>query len=130
MKRYLNYIITLLIGLIFAFLICVFKNIFTQTSVNEVMHILVDAFFAPGVVLMCFGLLIVSTNGGTFDMLGYGVIMFISLFNKGTERKYKTFYDYRESKKEKKRSFGYLLVVGVFLTIISLIFLIFWYKTK
>lgn len=130
MKRYLNYIITLLIGLIFAFLICVFKNIFTQTSVNEVMHILVDAFFVPGVVLMCFGLLIVSTNGGTFDMLGYGVIMFISLFNKGTERKYKTFYDYRESKKEKKRTFGYLLVVGVFLTIISLIFLIFWYKTK
>lgn len=130
MKRYLRYIITLLIGLACAFLICVFKGIFSSTSPNDVFHILTDAFFVPGVILICFGVLIIATNGGTFDMLSYGVIMFISLFNKGTERKYKTFYDYKEAKKDRKGGFGYLLIDGCILTAISMIFLLMWFKTK
>lgn len=130
MKKYLRYLITFLVGLVFAFVICLFKNIFSQTSTNEIFKILVDAFFVPGVIILGFGLLVVATNGGTFDMLAYGAIMFASLFQKGTKRKYKTFYDYHEAQKDRKYSFAYLLIVGGILIAISLILLIFWYKTK
>ncbi len=130
MKKYLRYIITFAVGLVAAFIICLCKNIFSQTSLNEIFKILVDALFASGTVILGFGLLVVATNGGTFDMLAYGAIMFVSLFNKGTQRKYKTFYDYHEAQKDRKYSFAYLLIVGGILIVASLILLIFWYRTK
>ena len=130
MKKYLRYLITFIIGLVFAFIICLFKNIFFQTSANKILKILVDAFFASGTIILGFGLLVVATNGGTFDMLAYGAIMFVSLFRRGTQRKYKTFYDYHEAQKDRRYSFAYLLIAGGILISISLILLIFWYKTK
>lgn len=128
MKKYLKYIITSAIGLIIAFIIIISKNIFEKETLQDVMHVLTDAFFVPGIIISGFGLLVVCSNGGTFDMLRYGIIKFFSLFKKNfNNEKYKTFYEYRMVKSENPRPFWYLIIVGVSFIIISMIFLVIYY---
>lgn len=72
-----------------------------------------DAFVIPGVLAVCFGLLIVASNGGAFDMIVYGVKSVFRLFKKDPlDRKYGGFYEYRKARQEKKRTFWYLVIVG------------------
>jgi len=94
------------------------KDIFAQTALKSIFHILSDAFFAAGTATICAGLLVFSANGGTFDMLVYGFGSFIDLFRVQSKKKYETFYDYRESRVDKKLPFGFLLICGlIFLAI-------------
>lgn len=72
-----------------------------------------DAFSVPGILCLCFGLLLLASNGGAFDMLAYGVRKFFHLFKKDPiDRKYGTYYDYQQAKRAKKRSFWYLIIIG------------------
>jgi hypothetical protein len=119
MKSITKFGITLFIGFSLVFLIACLKDIFSQTEAVKVFHILVDGFFAVGVVITSAGLLVFSSNEGTFDMLVYGVSYFFSLFRKNMERKYETFYDYRCARAEKKLKFGFLLISGLILLAIS-----------
>jgi hypothetical protein len=128
MKSWLKYVITLSIGLGFALIIMVSKGIFTQEDPNEVYKILSDAFFVPGVCITGFGLLILASNGGTFDMLSFGMKKFFSLFKrdlKGTMNE--TFYDYRLAKEGTEKSFGYMVIVGLVFITLSVIFVVFYY---
>lgn len=127
-KTILRYSITFSIGLIASFLIMLSKSIFSQESSKEVYKILTDAFFVSGVVICGYGLLVMASNGGTFDMLTYGVKRFFSLFQKDISKiKHKTFYEYRMAKQENKNPFWYLVIVGLVLIGISMIFLILYY---
>ena len=88
-----------------------------------------DAFFVPGIVMLCFGVLVFATNGGTFDMLAFGVIKMFDLFKKDlTKVKYRTFYDYRKAQNEKKRSFLHLIIIGAGFLIVGVVFLIVYYQ--
>lgn len=129
MKKYIKYLITTLIGLIFIVIVILAKGIFSQQNAKDVMHILTDATFASGALIFCFGILVVASNGGTFDMLSYGMISFISMFKKDVnKRKYKTFYDYRQTKQASPKPYLYLIIVGAGYILISLIFLLLYYK--
>ena len=124
-----KYIITSAIGLAFAALIVFSKNVLSQTDSKAVFHILCDGFFVPGVCITCYGLLVFSSNEGTFDMLIYGTKKFASLFKKdASKEKYKTFYEYKAVQHEKRTSFAYLLIVGLAFIAISMVFLIFYYN--
>ena len=128
-KKILSYSITSAVGLILALIIMSAKGIFSQTEAVEVFHILCDSFFVSGVCMACIGLLVVATNGGVFDMLAYAVILIFDGLRKDvTKRKYKDFYEYRQAKKERKRSTAFLLIIGVALIAISLCFLLAYYK--
>lgn len=129
MKKYLGYIITFVIGLSVSFVIMLSKGVFSQDTSKEVMHILCDSFFVPGIVILGFGLLVVASNGGTFDMLVYGTKKFFSLFSKNPNKQlHETFYEYRVAKSENKGEFLHLIVVGLFFIVISIIFMILWYE--
>ena len=122
MKKYTGHIVTAIIGLAIAVAIMVGKDIFAANSLKAAMHILVDAFFVPGILLACFGLLVFSSNEGTFDMLSYGMSSFINLFRKDMKKmKHKTFYDYRMAKHATSKPFLYIIFVGLFYIGISLI---------
>lgn len=126
MKKYL---ITSAIGLAITSLIVLSKGIFNQDDSTAVFHILCDAFFVPGVCLTCFGLLVFSSNEGTFDMIIYGTQKFFGLFKKDLKNeKYKTFYEYKEAQHDKKASFAYLIFVGLAFIAVSMIFLILYYN--
>lgn len=127
MKKALKYIITAGIGLIFFIFIILSKDITNQENAKDVFHILSDAAFVPGILILGFGLLVVASNGGTFDMLAYGVIRFFDLFKSDvTKTKHRTFYDYRMAKSENKSEFWYLVLVGLFYIGLAAIFLIFY----
>lgn len=121
MKSLTKYAITLLVGFTLAFLILLSKDIFAQTEAVKIFHILCDGFFVVGVVVTSAGLLVFSSNEGTFDMLVYGVNTFLDLFRRQSARKYETFYDYRSARSDKKIRFGFLLLCGLFFLAVSMV---------
>ena len=111
----------MLVGFVGVFLILWTKDIFAQTEAVKIFHILCDAFFVIGVVMTGVGLLIFSTNEGTFDMIVYGVSSFFDLFRKVSTKKYPTFYDYRASREDKKIKFGFMLICGSFFLAVAFV---------
>lgn len=84
-----------------------------------------DAFFLSGALMTGVGLLVFVTNGGAFDMLAFGFVKLRDMFRRDpTKVKYRTFYDYRQAKREKKRSFLHLLVIGIVFLVVAAILLI------
>ena len=128
MRRFKKYLITLLVGFALVALILASKGVFSMTKPAEILHGLTDAFFVVGVVMTGGGLLVFSSNEGSFDMLVYGVSSFLDFFRKTSRKKYDTFYDYRESRADKKYSFGFLLICGLFFVAVSLVLLYFYGK--
>lgn len=130
MKTARKYLITLLAGFALAAWIAYSHGVLDQTAAIKVYHILCDAFFVVGVVITSAGLLIFSTNEGTFDMIAYGIQTFASFFKRDMSRKYETFYDYRASRADKKVSFGFLVICGLIFLAISLVFYYCYCQTK
>ncbi len=125
MKAVKRYLIALAVGFGLVAYLLWQNDIFAQTETAKIFHILCDAFFVPGVLLVCIGLLIFSTNEGTFDGLTYAVKSFVNMFRKSSLRKYDTYYDYKASRKNRDTKFGYLIYCGLFLIAVSLVMLYF-----
>jgi hypothetical protein len=125
MKKIWPYLITPIICVAFSLSILLINDAFNQNSLIEWMGNLSDAFFVPGLLVVCFGALVVSTNGGTFDMLTFGVIKLFDLFKKNINKsKYRDFYEYRQHQQEKKKEYNHFLIVGGVFTVVGIVFLI------
>ena len=130
MRSVKKYLITAVVGLLLVGAIVWSKDLFAQTAPVEVFHILCDAFFAVGVVIFAAGVLVFSSNEGTFDIFVYGVSSFVDMFRKKSQKKYNTFYDYRESREYLKLPFGFLLLTGAVFIAVSLVMLYFYHSYK
>jgi len=130
MKGLKKYLITMGAGLLAVLLIAIAKDVFIQTDPKTVFHILCDAFFAIGVVMTGVGLLIFTTNEGVFDGLVYGVSLFIGMFKKDLNRKYKNLYEYKESRAGKKVAFGFLLICGLIILAIAFVMYLLYLQYK
>ena len=112
-RWWLRYLITAAVLAVFVVLVAWVRGAFVTTDKKTLLGAISDAFAVPGILAVCFGLLIVASNGGAFDMLAYGVRSVFRLFKKDPlDRKYGGFYEYRKAKQERKRSFWYLVIVG------------------
>lgn len=130
LKKALPYIISAIFGIVIFLIIIFSKKITDAGETHEIMQILCDACFVPGVVLAGMGLIIFAGNGGAFDMLAYAFIRFIDLFRRDVRnKKYKDFYEYHEAKKDKKRGMAFMLIVGLVFIVLAVIFLIVHYQT-
>lgn len=121
MKFLKNSLITLLVGLVIAGLIAWSKDVFSQPAIINVYHILSDSFFVSGVVITGVGLLVFSSNEGTFDMLVYGMRSFFDLFRRNSVKRYASFYDYRTSRQANKFSFAFMLFSGLILLAVAIV---------
>ena len=131
MKNVIRYTVLTVIGLLIALFILLSKNVFKLTNPIDIYHQLTNAFFIPGVLITGYGLLVIASNGGTFDMLTFGIIKVIDLFRRDLSKaKHKTFYDYRVAKQDRKQRFGYLIIVGLAFLAVSFLFLWLYYKVK
>ena len=131
LKKAIPYITTAIVGLIIFIIIICTKKIWDEEETYAIMQILSDACFVPGVLLAGFGLIIVASNGGVFDMLAYAMIKFFDLFKRDPRnKKYKDYYEYSESKKDRKRKTSFMLIVGAVFIVLAVIFLIVYYRTK
>ena len=120
-----TYLITIGLGLVVAVLMLVSQGTFTETSSIAIYEDISNAFFVPGAIFLCFGVIVWASNGGAFDMLKYGGIKLVDRFRKNVHnKKYPTYYDYREAQKGKGKSFLYFLLVGIAFAIVGAVFLI------
>ncbi len=124
MKALKRYLITLGIGLALVLWFASARGLFHQTSPAAVFRILSDGFFVVGAVITAVGLLLFCSNEGTFDMLPYGMTSLADKFRKEKKQKYKTYYDYRMARSEKKIPFGYMLICGGFFLALALVLLL------
>ncbi len=119
----IRYSVTFGVGLLIALLVSFAKQVYWLSDPVEIQQALCDCFAVPGMLLILFGALVFCTNGGTFDMLGFGAKKFIGLFKRNkTERDRESFYEYRRRKQENKHSFGYLILVGAVFLAAGLVF--------
>ncbi len=130
MRSLKKYSITIAVGLLAVGAIIWSKDLFAQTAPVTVFHILCDAFFAVGVVILAAGVLIFSSNEGTFDIFAYGINAFADMFRKKSKKQYNTFYDYKESRADTKLPFGFLLICGAAFIAVSLVMLYFYHLYK
>ena len=109
-------------------IVMIIQGFFYKTDVVEIMKSLCDSFFVPGMILICVGLLCFADQGGTFDMLAYGIRRFFSVFKRDvTKVKYRTFYEYRKAMQERDMQYGYILVTGILFVIVATVFLLLFY---
>lgn len=128
-KKIIRYLITAGVGLVIALCVSFVKALYWLEDITDIMQALSDCFVVPGLFLILFGLLVVCSNGGTFDMLGFGTKKVISVFKRHpSEKDRESFYEYRNRKQESKRSFGYLIIVGVVFLAIGMIFFVLCYN--
>lgn len=131
MKKVLKYVITFAFGAAICVAVLFAREFFSQTETSVIYGDLCDAFFVPGILLCGFGLLVFASNGGAFDMLAFGVIKLADLFRRDlTKVRYRTFYDYRKAQSEKKHSYGFLLIAGLFFLVASVAFLALFESTQ
>lgn len=128
MKTVCKYLITFAVASVICVLALWARGLFSASSAVEIMRCLSDGFFIAGFLVGGYGLLVVCSNGGAFDILAYGLICFFNLFRKNvSDRKAKTFYEYRKAKSEKRHSFLYLLVVGLAFILAAVLFVVLFY---
>ena len=130
MKKFWGYIIATAVCIVVAVVYMVSVDIFNQTDMATFYKDMCSAFSIPGLLMALFGGLVFCANEGAFDMLSFGIIKLFDLFKKPSEVKYRTYYDYKQSKTGKKRPVATLLVVGVAFIVISIPFWILYYQVQ
>ncbi len=128
MKAIKKYLITLLIGFLGVGLVVLMRDIFSQTELSAIFHTLTDAFFAVGVFITGAGLIVFTSNAGAFDLIAYGLSSFADMFRKKENKKHESFYDYKESRADKKTGFGFLLICGAFFLTVSFVMLFLYHQ--
>ena len=126
-KTLLKYGITTGVMGLITVLIAWLRNFSLKTPFLEKLHILSDAFFAPGICLVLFSLLMWASTEGAFDFFGYAFSriggMFVPL--QGAVSKHETYYDYVARKRGKRLSgFWFLTFVGLAFATVGIVFMI------
>lgn len=125
-SEYKEYVITAVIGLVVSVWTCISRNIFAAETIADVFTILSDAFFIPGVLLLCLGLILFAANEGIFNAISYGMkILGRSLRGKKDEKIIdEEFHEYHARVSQKKMKIKHFLLVGVANVIISIVFVV------
>lgn len=125
-SEYKTYVITVLVGLAVSVYICFSRNIFGAEPVADVITILSDAFFVPGILFLCLGLILYAANEGIFNAVSYGMkILGRSLVGKKDEKIInEEFHEYHARVSQKKTKVKHFLLVGVVNFVISIIFVV------
>ena len=130
-KNLLKYGITSVIGLIVAFLITWSRGVFdSDIEAKMVVSFICDGFFVTGMLLFLFGILIWVSGTGFFDGLTYGLQFIVQKILPLYRQSYKSYYDYKMEKAERryKGSTVFMMVVGLIFIGISAIILLVYYK--
>ncbi len=101
---------------------------FWSKGLVEKYRILCDAFTVPGLLLVMAGLLMVVSNKGAFEGLGYAVKHAVMMLIPGVHEQ-ERYYDYVQRKRANKaHGFGFLFVVGLIDLLFAGIFMALFYS--
>ena len=119
-RPWLRYVITAAVGLLITLGICLLKGVFRETDGASIVRYLSDAFLIPGVLFTGIGLLSFLKKEGTYDGLGYTfhtkkrtftMRRYMDPIEEGSEGR--TYFDYKQQMKAKRKVSWHLIVVGV-----------------
>ena len=114
-KRLLPWLIELGVSLLVFLAVVLFRGVFRSTDTAAIYSGLCDAFFVPGALLVCFGLLAFCARGGVFDIFSYGAKSLKVLFTPFGKGRHQRYFDYKmqkEANRGKPRPFT--LYLGLF----------------
>lgn len=135
-QRLVASLVVFIIGLLMAYSVCSSSEIFSQPKA-EVMKILSNAFFLPGVVFFGLGLLIFISNFGIFDIFDFSAKqMFAQIGSKASvkekraefRKKYPDFYTYTTEKKKRRAQYTFMLLPGFLFILLSVIFTVLFFQ--
>lgn len=114
MKKYLDYIVCAIVGLIIVFFVFFYKDIFSSVNALDVWRIISDACFLAGVLIFGCGVLLWVSNEGAFHMMSYGVKKVVNLFRREENRSSieKTYFEYQVAMQDQKKEVKPVLFVG------------------
>lgn len=101
----------------------------------SVVHMLCDGCFVAAVLLLGVGGLKFCRNGGTFDIMSFGIksvvdVTYPWLFHHPRENNGEKFVDYKDRKRGERRGAADLLISGAVFLAAAIIFLIVWMITE
>ena len=128
-REYKEYAITVAVALVAGVLIALSRGIFQEDELDMIITIISDAFFIPGVLLICVGLIVYASNEGLFLSISYGFktigrTITAKKDEKLMEEKYHEYYARQIEKKTKCKHF---LIVGLAFVVISLLFVVIYF---
>lgn len=98
-------------------------NLFSQTELLQIIRILADAFFLPGVMFVGVALIGWIGSKGTFDIFSFSMRNLFSMFKKESYYKNASFYEYRREKDENRKPFNLpMMVVGLAFLALGILF--------
>lgn len=120
------YAATFAVGAIIALGVLMLDNVFSaELSHLDRIRFLSDAFFVPGALIFCVGMMVFVASKGSFDGLAYSLQFAkreLLRFLPQMKDKMETFADYKARKAEKKTPYRYLLAVGGVYLLLGLLF--------
>ena len=101
---------------------------FLTSALVEKYRILCDAFSVPGMMLIMTGFLVMVSNQGAFEGIGYAVKYAAKMLIPGP-KKMEKYYDYLQRRRGKKiQGYGFLFIVGGCNLLIAGIFMALFYN--
>lgn len=127
MNKKITFLIKYLIGFIVAggifFLAVGLRNIYIETDLKQIYRALADGFTIPGVVFICFFLILWFSNLGSFQGIGYAMKHLISMLVPVNKKKTETYAQHIENQK-KVSGYGFLFVIGGLFLLLGIVFTI------
>ena len=103
-RRGLVWLVDFGIGIALCAAMILGRGVLRETSEKAILSGLCDAFFVPGILLVCFGALAFSAYGGIFDMLAYGAHSLLVLFTPFRKpEKHMRYYEYKLMKEARRK---------------------------
>ncbi len=130
-KKILQYGICLDIGALMAFLVMQNEGLFSldDGELIDIVAILCDAFFVPGIFLASVGSLVWISTTGFFDAVGYAFSVAGHILLPFIKGRHASYYDYKTEKAERRgKTPVYIFIVGAFYLVLSGIALIVWFN--
>lgn len=106
------------------------RDIGSLTQVDQY-HVLCDAFFLPGLIMVFLGLLMVMNNLGALDTMAFGLSYVLHMLAPVAFDKMDSYLNFIEKRRANRNGgYGFLLVVGCVLIAVSVVFLVLYNSVK
>ncbi len=102
-KKLIPWLIELGLSLAVFLAVALSRGAFTAESPADAYRGLCDAFFVPGVLLTCFGILAFCANGGAYDIFSYALKSIKVLFTPFGKDRFQHYYEYKLEKELKRQ---------------------------
>ena len=126
-KIIIKYAIASIIAVCFVLLNLSLRDFFKETELKEKYRMLADSFTIPGLIYVLLGLLIMLTNKGSLDALGYMVKRAVKMLVPMSKKDNMTYAEYKETKKG-IHGYGFLFYIGAVVTAVCIDFTILFYQ--